>query len=73
MSTLLADIEAFIQTHGLKETRFGAEALNDKHLVRQLRKGRWLRPPTEARVRRYMSTYLPPELRVAAPEERAAA
>ncbi|PYJ10769.1 MAG: hypothetical protein DMF06_05030 [Verrucomicrobia bacterium] len=57
MNPLLADIEAFIETHGMSLTRFGREALNDIHLVVQLRAGRELRSATERKVRTYMATY----------------
>lgn len=57
MNPLLADIEAFIETHGMSLTRFGREALNDIHLVPQLRSGRELRQATERKVRSYMATY----------------
>lgn len=57
MNPLLADIEAFIETHGMSLTRFGIEALNDKHLIPQLRGGRELRQATERKVRSYMATY----------------
>lgn len=61
MSTIAQDIEAFLVAHEMKATRFGVLALNDRHLVRQLRNGRRLWPETEAKVRRFMATYRPPE------------
>jgi hypothetical protein len=57
MSTLLSDIEAFMATHDMAPTRFGIEALADRHFVRQLRTGRRTWPETEAKVRRFMATY----------------
>jgi hypothetical protein len=65
MSTLLTDIEAFLTTHHMKPTRFGEDALKDRHFVRQLRKGRRVWPETEAKARHFMVTYRPegaPEL-----------
>ena len=59
MSNIAQDIEAFLATHGMAATRFGMLALNDRHLVRQLRKGRRLWPETEARVVLFMATYRP--------------
>lgn len=59
MSNIAQDIEAFLGAHGMKATRFGVLALNDRHLVRQLRNGRRLWPETEAKVRRFMATYRP--------------
>jgi hypothetical protein len=59
MSTLLSDIMAFCEAHGLPESRLGELALNDKPFVSQLRKGRRVWPETEAKVRRFMATYRP--------------
>jgi hypothetical protein len=59
MDSLLADIKAFCEAHDLKPTRFGELALNDKPFVAQLEAGRRLWPETEAKVRRFMSTYRP--------------
>lgn len=72
MATLLPDIEAFCTTHGLTWTAFGRMALGDPHLVSDLKgvargKGnqprrtfpRRLWPETEAKIRRFMSTYAP--------------
>jgi hypothetical protein len=56
---LLADIEAFLDAHGLSPTRFGHEALGDRHFVKQLRNGRRVWPETEAKVRNFMVTYRP--------------
>jgi hypothetical protein len=66
MNTLLQDIEAFLETHSatLSATAFGELAMNDRHLVRQMR-GDGGRPPrriwpeTEAKIRRFMATYKP--------------
>lgn len=57
MAQLLDDIEAFLETHKMPPTTFGANALGDNHFVKQLRKGRRVWPETEAKVRRYMATY----------------
>lgn len=61
MNTLLHDIEAFLQTHTktLSATSFGELAMNDRHLVRQMRDGRRIWPETEAKIRRFMATYKP--------------
>ena len=62
MSNLLSDIEAFLSTHDatISATSFGELAMNDRHLVHQMRKGRRrLWPETEAKVRRFMATYHP--------------
>lgn len=57
MDALLSDIEAFMATHSLAPTRFGQDAIGDRHLVKQLRDGRRVWPETEARIRRFMATY----------------
>jgi hypothetical protein len=61
MGTLLQDIEAFLSTHQstLSATAFGDLAMNDRHLVRQMRAGRRIWPETEAKIRRFMATYKP--------------
>jgi hypothetical protein len=64
MSTLLEDIDAFLDTHKLADSQFGVLAVNDKNLVPDLRgergkRPRRLWPETEAAVRRFMATYRP--------------
>lgn len=57
MAQLLPDVEAFLASHRLSPTRFGDEALGDRHFVRQLRGGRRVWPETEAKVRKYMEQH----------------
>lgn len=57
METLLSEIELFMAAHGLSATKFGQEALRDRHFVKQLRKGRRVWPETAAKVRSFMATY----------------
>lgn len=59
MESLLPEIDLFMATHGLSPTKFGELALNDRHLVRQIQKGRRLWPETAAKVRAFMATYRP--------------
>jgi len=60
MSTLLSDIETFVQAHGLSEWKFGELALSDRHFVRQVREqDREPRRRTVAKVRSFMATYRP--------------
>lgn len=59
-TSLLTDIEAFMAAHGLSATRFGDEAIRDRHFVKTLRNGRRVWPETEAKVRRFMVTYVAP-------------
>jgi hypothetical protein len=59
MATLLEEIRLFCATHGMKPSTFGEKALNDKPFVAQLEGGRRVWPETEAKVRRFMATYLP--------------
>lgn len=61
MATILADIETFLAAHDMAATRFGDEAMADRHLVRQLRGGRRLWPETEMKVRAFMREYRPAE------------
>ena len=61
MATLLSDVEAFLKAHPeVSQTRFGADALGDRHFVRTLREGRRLWPETESKVRHFMVTYRAP-------------
>lgn len=66
MSNVLSDIESFLKNSGLGAATFGELAMNDRHLVRQLRNGRRLWPETEAKVRAFMATYERPTTRDAA-------
>lgn len=64
MQTLINEIDAFLEAHGLTERQFGVLVLNDKNLVPQLRgvggkRPRRLWPETEAKVRDAMATYSP--------------
>ena len=60
---LLADVLAFVETHGLKESTFGRLAVNDWAFIRDLRgdngRPRRIWPETEQKVRRFMATYRP--------------
>ena len=63
MATLLDDISAFIETHGLSESQFGVLALGDKNFIPDIRgdkreKPRRVWPETEAKARRFMVTYV---------------
>ena len=49
--SLVREIEGCLLRTGIKETRFGRDAINDPRLVGDLRRGRRLGPNTEARVR----------------------
>lgn len=62
--SLLADIEAFVATHGMAESTFGREALGDWRFIAELRgaegkRPRRVWPETEGKVRRFMATYRP--------------
>lgn len=59
MDSLLSEIEDFIDLHKLGAATFGHLAMNDRHLVRQIRGGRRLWPETEAKVRAFMASYRP--------------
>jgi hypothetical protein len=57
--TLIDDIQAFCETHGLSIWQFGELSMNDKSFVKNLQNGRRIWPETEAKVRRFMATYRP--------------
>lgn len=60
MATILEDVEAFLEANDISPTAFGDLAMKDRHLVRQLRGGRFLFPKTEEKVRTFMAAYVPP-------------
>lgn len=57
MQPLLDEIEAFLATHGMSPSRFGVGAVNDIHLIADMKAGRELLPRTERKVRLFMLTY----------------
>jgi hypothetical protein len=52
---LLADLDAFLERHGLSDTNLGLRATGDGHLLSRIRAGRPLRRSTVLRVRRFMA------------------
>jgi hypothetical protein len=56
---ILAEIDVFLRTHGMKESTFGRKAAKDWKLVRELRGGRRLWPETERKLREFMVSYRP--------------
>ncbi|GLT02941.1 hypothetical protein GCM10007897_43710 [Sphingobium jiangsuense] len=60
MAEIVRDIEHFISSNGMGAATFGEMAMNDRHLVRQLRNGRRLWPETEAKIRDFMARYEAP-------------
>ena len=53
---LLSEIEAFLAATGVTPTKFGIAAVNDGHLVGNLRKGSSVTLKTADRVRAYMDS-----------------
>lgn len=51
---LIRAIESFLRRSGMAESRFGREAAGDPRLVFDMRKGRTLKPSTEAKVRAFI-------------------
>lgn len=56
MTTLLEDVEDFLQRTGMAASALGAR-FGDRHFVRQLRGGRRVWPDTEAKVRAIMAEH----------------
>jgi hypothetical protein len=52
---LLAELDAFLNRHGLADSTFGLRATGDSHLLARIRAGRPLRRSTILRVRRFMA------------------
>lgn len=59
-------VDAFLAATNMAAVRFGRDAMNDPHFVRDLRAGRRVWPETETRVRDFMATYRPAEQAAAA-------
>jgi phosphopantothenoylcysteine decarboxylase/phosphopantothenate--cysteine ligase len=57
--TLLAEIERFLAATGASPTKFGLAAVNDGHLVANLRKGHSITLKTADKVRAYMARHEP--------------
>lgn len=53
--TLLHQINAYRERHGVSQTRFGRDALNDGHFVKRLRTGGNVTLRTVERVRAFMA------------------
>lgn len=69
----MAQIELFLATTGMPATTFGLQALNDGHLVRNLRAGLDPKSSTVDRLRDFMRNYRPLARRKAKDETRAVA
>ena len=50
-----AELEAFVSQTGMRESAVGRGALNDHHLMRDLRNGRRLYPETKQKIRDFMN------------------
>jgi len=53
--TMLVEVDRFLRASGMSATRFGRLAVGDPGLVRDLRRGRALRPATSARIAAFMA------------------
>lgn len=54
---LLAEIEAFLNAHDMAPTNFGLEAVNDGHLVRDLRNGKDVTLSRADKIRAFIASY----------------
>jgi hypothetical protein len=64
---LLSDIDAFLARHGMPDSRFGRDAVNDSHLLRRMRAGGDVTLGTADRLRAFMASHeTPPPAQVAA-------
>lgn len=57
IETLIAEIDEFLVRERMPATRFGRLAVNDTHLVQDLRGGRSIGALTIDRVRAFMKSY----------------
>jgi len=53
--TMLVEVDRFLRASGMSATRFGRLAIGDPSLVRDLRRGRALRPATVARIAAFLA------------------
>lgn len=70
---IAAEIEAFMERHGLNPSRFGRLAMGDPTFVYEVREGRKMAPETMDALRGFMRSYQPPKPRRAAGNDRVAA
>lgn len=56
---IIQEIDEFLAKHTMAESQFGKLAVNDRHLVKQIREGRDLRLSTVERIRAFMAEYVP--------------
>lgn len=64
---LLTEIEAFCARAGMSPRAFGDQALGDRGLVTNLRKGRDLRTTTKNRIKAFMADFPIPSSEESAP------
>ena len=57
MAPILPEIEVFLARYGMSASRLGQLAVNDKNLVKQLRKGRRVWPEMETKIRIFMAAH----------------
>jgi len=70
---LIEDIEGFCRRHGMAESTFGKQVVNDGKFVGRLRDGKRVTTVTVARVRRFLAERDSGAARAAGPSSRAAA
>ena len=54
---LIRSVESFLRRHKMAASQFGRHAAQDPRLVTDLRAGREVRPPLDARIRGFMAGY----------------
>lgn len=59
MENMEHEIAAFCRKHGIPDSRFGREAMNDPAFVYSLREGRDLKVSTVNKLRAFMENYKP--------------
>lgn len=55
--SLLSEVEEFLLREDVKASRLGRDVMRDPRFVRELRRGRVVRPSTESKVRGYIEKY----------------
>ena len=56
---IILEIDRFLAITGMRPTTFGVAAVNDGHIIEQLRAGRNVRASTEDRIRAFITAHSP--------------
>ena len=55
--SLIAELDAFLNRHGIADSTFGIRAVGDSHLIKRIRDNRPIRRSTVLKIRKYIARY----------------